>query len=83
MTPVRVGVMAFSGGTRTPAKFRGSNVLQEAWLFAEMRPGDSGEAHNPLRPAQAELVAFPMNGKSIFVVSEKANSPVVRYGAPD
>lgn len=48
-----------------------------------MRPGDSGEAHNPLRPAQAELVAFPMNGKSIFVVSEKANSPVVRYGAPD
>jgi hypothetical protein len=32
---------------------------------------------------QAEAVAFSRDGKSIFAVSEKANSPIARYGAED
>jgi hypothetical protein len=41
------------------------------------------EALAPHRLQQAESVAFSRDGKSIFAVSEKANSPVVRYGSPD
>ena len=41
------------------------------------------EALDPHRLAQAESVAFSRDGKLIFAVSEKVNSPVVRYGAPD
>ena len=37
----------------------------------------------PHKLAQAEAVAFSRDGKSIFAVSEKANSPVVRYRSPD
>jgi hypothetical protein len=48
--------------------------------------GTQGKKTEVLAPhslAQAESVAFSLDGKSIFAVSEKANSPVVRYRSPD
>jgi hypothetical protein len=40
------------------------------------------EALAPHKLAQAETVAFSRDGKSIFAVSEKPNSPIVHYSAP-
>ncbi|MFM2199615.1 MAG: hypothetical protein RLZZ505_3047 [Verrucomicrobiota bacterium] len=53
---------------------------KESWaeVFAK-----TPEALAPHKLQQAEAVAFSRDGKSIFAVSEKANSPVVRYGSPD
>lgn len=53
---------------------------KESWTEAFAKNPDFLGAH---KLAQAEAVAFSRDGKSIFAVSEKANSPVVRYGAGD
>jgi len=52
---------------------------EESWAHAFAKKPESLGAH---RLQQAESVAFSRDGKSIFAVSEKVNSPVVRYGAP-
>ena len=52
---------------------------KESWADAFAK---NPEVLAPHKLAQAEAVAFSRDGKSIFAVSEKPNSPVVRYGAP-
>ena len=52
---------------------------KESWADAFAK---NPEALAPHKLAQAEAVAFSRDGKSIFAVSEKPNSPVVRYSAP-
>lgn len=52
----------------------------ESWAEALAK---TPEALAPHKLQQAEAVAFSRDGKSIFAVSEKADSPVVRYGLPD
>lgn len=48
----------------------------ESWADAFLRkPADLGPHGLP----QAEAVAFSKDGKSIFAVSERANSPIVRF----
>jgi hypothetical protein len=51
----------------------------ETWADAFAKNPEFLGAH---KLAQAESVAFSRDGKSIFAVSEKANSPIMRYGAP-
>lgn len=53
---------------------------QETWADAFGKNPEHLGAH---RLQQAESVAFSRDGKSIFAVSEKANSPIARYGAAD
>jgi hypothetical protein len=53
---------------------------EESWAEAFAK---KPEALAPHRLQQAESVAFSRDGKSIFTVSEKANSPLVRYGTGD
>jgi hypothetical protein len=53
---------------------------KETWADAFAKNPELLGAH---KLAQAEAVAFSRDGKSIFAVSEKANSPIVRYGAGD
>lgn len=53
---------------------------EESWAEAFAKKPDFLGAHGL---QQAESVAFSRDGKGIFAVSEKANSPVVRYGAGD
>jgi hypothetical protein len=53
---------------------------KETWADAFAK---NPEVLAPHKLAQAEAVAFSRDGKSIFAVSEKPNSPVVRYGAGD
>lgn len=53
---------------------------EECWAEAFAK---KPEALAPHRLQQAESVAFSKDGESIFTVSEKANSPLVRYGAWD
>jgi hypothetical protein len=52
---------------------------EEPWAEAFAK---KPEALAPHKLQQAESVAFSRDGKSIFAVSEKVNSPVIRYGAP-
>lgn len=52
---------------------------KESWADAFAKKPDFLGAHGL---QQAESVAFSRDGKSIFAVSEKANSPIMRYGAP-
>lgn len=51
---------------------------EETWAVAFAKKPQFLGAH---RLQQAESVAFSRDGASIFAVSERANSPVVRYGA--
>ena len=52
----------------------------ETWADAFLRkPADLGPHGLP----QAEAVAFSKDGESIFAVSEKANSPIVRFDLTD
>ena len=53
---------------------------KESWAEAFAK---KPEVLAPHKLAQAESVAFSRDGKSIFAVSEKPNSPVARYGSPD
>ena len=53
---------------------------KESWAEAFAK---KPEVLAPHKLAQAEAVAFSRNGASIFAVSEKANSPIARYGLPD
>ena len=53
---------------------------KESWAEAFVK---NPEVLAPHKLAQAEAVAFSRDGVSIFAVSEKANSPVARYGSPD
>jgi hypothetical protein len=53
---------------------------KESWADALAQRPEFLGAH---KLAQAEAVAFSQDGKSIFAVSEKANSPVVHYSSPD
>lgn len=53
---------------------------EETWTHAFAK---NPESLGPHRLQQAEAVAFSRDGKSIFAISEKANSPVARYGATD
>ncbi len=53
---------------------------EESWADAFAKKPESLGSH---RLAQAESVAFSRDGKSIFAVSEKANSPIAHYGAED
>ena len=52
---------------------------KESWADAFAK---NPEVLAPHKLAQAEAVAFSRDGKSIFAVSEKPNSPIVRYSAP-
>ena len=52
---------------------------KESWADAFAK---NPEVLAPHKLAQAEAVAFSRDGKSIFTVSEKPSSPVVRYSAP-
>lgn len=52
---------------------------KESWADAFAK---KPEFLGPHKLAQAEAVAFSRDGKSIFAVSEKANSPIMGYGAP-
>ena len=52
---------------------------KESWADAFAK---NPEVLAPHKLAQAEAVAFSQDGKSIFAVSEKPSSPVVRYSAP-
>lgn len=51
---------------------------KESWADAFAK---KPEVLAPHKLTQAEAVAFSRDGKTIFAVSEKANSPVMRYGA--
>ena len=53
---------------------------KESWADAFAK---KPEVLAPHKLTQAEAVAFSRDGKTIFAVSEKANSPVMRYGAGD
>jgi hypothetical protein len=53
---------------------------KESWAEAFAK---KPEVLAPHGLAQAEAVAFSRDGRSIFAVSEKANSPIVLYGSPD
>jgi len=53
---------------------------KESWADAFAK---KPEVLAPHKLAQAEAVAFSRDGKSIFAVSEKPNSPIVRYVAAD
>jgi hypothetical protein len=53
---------------------------KETWADAFGKNAEHLGAHGL---QQGEAVAFSRDGKSIFAVSEKANSPIARYGAED
>lgn len=53
---------------------------KESWADAFAK---NPEVLAPHKLAQAEAVAFSRDGKSIFAVSEKPSSPIVRYVAAD
>ena len=53
---------------------------KESWAEAFAK---KPEVLAPHKLPQAEAVAFSRDGASIFAASEKAKSPVARYGSPD
>jgi hypothetical protein len=53
---------------------------KESWAEAFAKKPEFLSRH---KLPQAEAVAFSRDGVSIFAVSEKANSPIARYGPPD
>lgn len=75
--------LLFSLKLREDKRITPYGFAEELKTSCWMHAGQKTESLAPHSLAQAEAVAFSRDGKSIFAVSEKPSSPVVRYGTAD